>query len=346
MEINNLNIEIKKLTVSHKRSLNVLANQFKQNINIINRYILSVSVKINLITNITKKYNNNIKRLTNQYNIKKNKLIQLMSTSNTNTNKKALLIGINYINTKHQLYGCINDTNNIKKLLQNNFNYNIFNILTDNTKKKPNRLNIINELTNLLVNTNNGDSIFFLYSGHGTFTVDLNNDESDGQDEMIVPLGSTDISTCILDDEINEIIHKNLKVGVNLFMMFDSCFSGTVVDLKYNYLTSISDTNEYETNLLTINSTAQDTPSQVIMISGCKDNQTSADAYVNYFNTNIYSGAMTFSFLQTIQDLGLNISLKTLIENMRKILKENGYSQIPQLSSGTQIDISNTILSL
>jgi hypothetical protein len=128
--------------------------------------------------------------------------------------------------------------------------------------------------------------------------------------------------------------------------MFDSCFSGTVVDLKYNYLTSISDTNEDDTNLLTINSTSQDTPSQVIMISGCKDNQTSADAYVNYFNTNINSGAMTYSFLQTIQDLGLNISLKTLIKNMRKILKENGFSQIPQLSSGTLIDISTTMLSL
>ena len=344
MTTNNLNIEINKLTNAYNNSINILANQFRQNINIINRYRLSIYVKANLIRLITINYNNNIKRVTDEYNIKKKRLIELISASNKN--KKALLIGINYINTPNELYGCINDTNNIKNLLQNNFNYSIFNILTDNTNKKPNKLNIINELTNLLVNANNGDNIFFLYSGHGTCTVDLNNDEDDSQDEMIVPLGSTDIRTCILDDEINKIIQKNLKVGVNLFMMFDSCFSGTVVDLKYNYLTSISDTNKDDTNLLTINSTAQDTPSQVIMISGCKDNQTSADAYVNYFNTNINSGAMTYSFLQTIQDLGLNISLKTLIKNMRKILKENGFSQIPQLSSGTLIDISTTMLSL
>jgi hypothetical protein len=258
------------------------------------------------------------------------------------SNKKAILIGINYINTQNQLYGCINDTINIKDLLQNKFNYNIFNILTDNTNKKPNKFNIINELTNLLVNANNGDNIFFLYSGHGTCTIDLNNDEIDGQDEMIVPIDSTDTKSCISDDEINSIIMKNLKVGVNLFMLFDSCFSGTVLDLKYNYLTSISEGTEF----ITINPNVQDTQGQVIMISGCRDNQTSADAYVNYFNNNINSGAMTYSFLQTIHQLGVNISLKTLIENMRKILKDNGFSQIPQLSSGTRLDISNTILSL
>ena len=46
------------------------------------------------------------------------------------------------------------------------------------------------------------------------------------------------------------------------------------------------------------------------------------------------------------EELGVKISLKTLIENMRKILKENGFPQIPQLSSGNQMDISKTILSL
>jgi hypothetical protein len=266
-----------------------------------------------------------------------------MSTTNTNANanknKNALLIGINYINTPSQLYGCINDTSNIKDFLQNKFNYNIFNILTDYTNKIPNKINIINEFTNLLVNANTGDNIFFLYSGHGTCTLDLNNDEIDGIDEMIVPVDATDMNSCILDDEINNIIMKYLKVGVKLFMLFDSCFSGTVVDLKYNYLTN-------DTDIVTINSKVQDTQGQVIMISGCRDNQTSADAYVNYFNSNINSGAMTYSFLQTIQQLGINISLKTLIENMRQILKDNEFSQIPQISSGNQLDISKTILSL
>ena len=334
-----LTIEINKLTNAYNNSINILANQFRANINIINRYRyrLSIYVKTKLIRLITINYNKNIKGVTDEYNIKKQQLIQLMSV--TNTNKNALLIGINYINTPNQLYGCINDANNIKDCLQNTFNYNIFNILTDYTNKKPNKLNIINEFTNLLVNANNGDNIFFLYSGHGTYTSDLNNDETDGQDEMIVPIDATDMNSCILDDELNNIIMKYLKVGVKLFMLFDSCFSGTVLDLKYNYLTQ-------DTELITINPKVRDTQGQVIMISGCRDDQTSADTYVNYFNNNINSGAMTFSFLQTIQQLGVNISLKTLIEHMRKILKDNGFSQIPQLSSGNQLDISKTILQL
>ena len=336
-----LTIEINKLTNAYNNSINILVSQFKENIKIINKYRLSIYVKVNLIKLLTINYNKNIKRVTDEYNIKKQQLIQVMSTTNVNANKNknALLIGINYINTPSQLYGCINDTNNIKDFLQNKFNYNIFNILTDYTNKIPNKINIINEFTNLLVNANTGDNIFFLYSGHGTCTLDLNNDEIDGIDEMIVPVDATDLNSCILDDEINNIIMKNLKVGVKLFMLFDCCFSGTVVDLKYNYLTN-------DTNAVSINSKVQDTQGQVIMISGCRDDQTSADAYVNYFNSNINSGAMTYSFLQTIQQLGVNISLKTLIENMRQILKDNGFSQIPQISSGNQLDISKTILSL
>ena len=34
--------------------------------------------------------------------------------------KRALLIGINYIGTKHELGGCINDINNIEKFIIDN----------------------------------------------------------------------------------------------------------------------------------------------------------------------------------------------------------------------------------
>jgi len=163
----------------------------------------------------------------------------------------------------------------------------------------------------------------------------LNKDELDGQDEIIVPLDFSNIQSCIIDDELNKIITSNLKPGVKLFMLFDSCHSGTIVDLKYNYLDSDNFNNT------TINPNVSETKSQVIVISGCKDSQTSADAIVKFNNQVINSGAMTFSFLQTITDLGTNISLKTLLVNMRKILSQNGYSQIPQLSSGTSIDINN-----
>jgi hypothetical protein len=304
-----------------------LKKQLIDNINKINKLNISSNLKIKQINYLITIYNASVSKINLDFT---NKINYINSLS---YNKYGLLIGINYNNTQNQLLGCINDTNNIKNILQEQFGYNNFNFLTDLTETKPTKKNIINSLTNLLVSSRKGDSLFFLYSGHGTCTIDLNNDETDGQDEMIVPLDAVSISTCISDDELNKIVKTNLKEGVKLFMLFDSCFSGTVMDLKYNFGEDINKPN--------INTKVSETIGQVIMISGCKDSQTSADASVNYNGQNIYSGAMTFSFIQTIQDLGTKISFKTLLENMRKILGENGYSQIPQLSSGTLIDINN-----
>jgi hypothetical protein len=303
-----------------------LKKQLIDNINKINKLNIKLNLKIQQINYLITIYNGVVSKVNLDFT---NKINYINSLS---YGKCGLLIGINYNNTQNQLLGCINDTNNVKNILQQQFAYNNFIFLTDFTETKPTKKNIINSLTNLLVNSRKGDSLFFLYSGHGTCTIDLNNDETDGQDEMIVPLDGVSISTCISDDELSTIVKTNLKEGVKLFMLFDSCFSGTVMDLRYNFGEDINNPN--------INTKVSETISQVIMISGCKDSQTSADAFVNYNGQNTYSGAMTFSFIKTIQELGTKISFKTLLENMRKILKENGYSQIPQLSSGTLIDIN------
>lgn len=326
--------QINRLNVLFNASLVSLRNNLDTQIKKINKQNISKTIKIILLTNLKNIYNKNVAKLTKEYNNNKNKILLLTEIPIT---KNALLIGINYIGTSNELYGCINDTNNIKNLLQQKYNYNNFNILTDNTNKKPTKQNILSELTNLLVNSNLGDCLFFLYSGHGTCTIDLNNDETDGQDEMIVPLDANNVETCISDDELNQIIKNNLKEGVKLFMLFDSCFSGTVLDLKYNYF----DTN----NNTTVNPNVSDTLGQVIMISGCMDSQTSSEAYVNYGGKNISAGAMTFSFLKTIEQFGTNISIKKLIDSMRTLLKDNSYEQIPQLSSGKFIDV-NTLLPL
>ncbi len=52
------------------------------------------------------------------------------------------------------------------------------------------------------------------------------------------------------------------------------------------------------------------------------------------------TGAMTFSFIKTIEQYGTSITLKQLVENMRTLLKNNGFTQIPQLSSGTFINMN------
>ena len=297
------------------------------------------------ITNIQKSRNLssfkqvNITNLVNQYNIAANAL-KLALDNNIkniqnfvpkpniiNNNKHALLIGINYTGTSNELNGCINDTISIKdRITQNGFND--ITILTDLTSKKANKANILSEFKNLLVNSQSGDLLFFLYSGHGTYQQDKNNDETTGYDQCIVPCDFN----IIVDDDLKTIIQTYLKPNVTLFAMFDSCFSGSVLDLKYQYMDSLN-FDKY-----TENSKEIETKGDVFMISGCNDYQTSADAVIN----NRPNGAMTWSLLEALKEQP-NCTWRELVKKMRDLLKTSQFDQIPQFSSGTFENIDTPI---
>jgi hypothetical protein len=243
----------------------------------------------------------------------------IVSDNITKNNKKALLVGINYTGTNNQLNGCINDVLSIEKYLKE-FTCTM---LTDNTIMKPTGDNILSEFTELLKKAVIGDILFFAFSGHGSYIKDNNNEELDGNDELIYPIDGNYIT----DDKFKQIIDTHLKVGVTLFALFDSCNSGTMLDLRYNFLTDESITN-YE------NSKNNETTGNVYMISGCKDNQYSIDGIFNGKR----NGALTWAFLECIKS---NQSWKVLVNTMRTRLAEGDYGQVPQLSSGKQIDINN-----
>jgi hypothetical protein len=147
----------------------------------------------------------------------------------------------------------------------------------------------------------------------------------------------------IIFAEFNKIIKDNLKSGVKLFALFDSCHSGTMLDLKYTY----SDGSTINNNPnVTINPNVTETVGQVYMISGCKDDQTSEDAVINDGKNIINSGAMTFSFLKSIEQEGTNVTIKKLIETMLIKLKDGGFTQTPLFSCGKSIDIGTCTLNL
>lgn len=230
--------------------------------------------------------------------------------------KSALLVGINYRGAPYQLDGCINDVTNMKDYLQSKRTFNNITMLTDDTNVKPTKQNILNEFTKMLQNAVVGDILFFGFSGHGTETVDFSRDEVDGVDEVLVPIDATSIQSCIMDDELRKIINLNLKPGVTLYALLDCCFSGTAFDLKYNYLAS---PNPY----------VGDTPSQVYMISGCADRNTSIEGIMN----GKPAGAMTTAFMECTKSG--TPTLKQLIDGMRGWLNANQVPQQPQLSCGT-----------
>jgi len=135
-----------------------------------------------------------------------------------------------------------------------------------------------------------------------------------------------------VDDEIKSIIQDNLKEGVTLFALFDSCYSGTVLDLKYQYMDSLNYDNYSE------NETQLETLGNVLMISGCTDTQTSADAYINKLS----QGAMTWSLLDSLKKQP-NCSWRDLVKNMRGLLKSSWFDQIPQFSCGKFENIDDSV---
>ncbi|KAJ4363993.1 hypothetical protein N0V83_009447 [Neocucurbitaria cava] len=79
----------------------------------------------------------------------------------------------------------------------------------------------------------------------------------------------------------------------------------------------------------------------VTMFSGCRDDQTSADASIQGEAT----GAMTWAFLETMKRAE-NPSYAETLQLTRRMLDESRYTQIPQLSSGLDIDLDHLTLVL
>lgn len=292
--------------------------------------------------------------------------------------RKALLIGINYFNTQNQLRGCINDAHNMLNFLTSRFGYQQQDIvvLTDDQNdmvRVPTRANIIRAMQWLVKDARPNDSLFLHYSGHGGQTKDLDGDEEDGMDDVIYPV---DFETAgdLVDDIMHDILIKPLQPGVRLTALFDSCHSGTVLDLPYTYSTKgvIKEPNMWKDlgagglqaamayasgnksallgSLGSLATTVKSklgtnvdrerviqikfSPADVIMLSGSKDNQTSADAVENGQAT----GAMSYAFVKVLS-LQSEQSYLSLLQNMRQEMASK-YSQKPQLSSSHPIDVN------
>jgi len=303
-------------------------------------------------------------------------------------NRKALFIGINYTGTQAQLNGCINDVKNVSQLICNKYNFHNCLYLTDDQQdplKKPTYNNIIEGMKWLVQGAKSGDSLFFHYSGHGGTARDSSdNDEADGYDETILPLDYQSAGQ-IVDDVIYEHLVQPLPEGCRLTAIFDSCHSGTVLDLPYTYqcdgnveviendmrkeifkkaFTIVGsfiqgDQAKIATSLLSLfdgsinfgqlagggggassgnNQNAinkRKHNADVIQFSGCRDNQTSADAKIN----NQATGAMSYALI-TVLGQNQNLSFTQLLTQIRQIMKQKNFSQIPQLSTSHPMNMN------
>ncbi|KAI9438818.1 caspase domain-containing protein [Lactarius indigo] len=103
--------------------------------------------------------------------------------------------------------------------------------------RQPTRANMIRELEKLVFGAAPGDKFTFFYSGHSDQqnsrdSVDV---EEDGQDEVIV---TSDLER-IIDNELHEILVKPLPAGCFLLSVFDTCHSGTMLDLPHHHCNGV-----------------------------------------------------------------------------------------------------------
>ena len=112
---------------------------------------------------------------------------------------------------------------------------------------------------------------------------------------------------------------------------FDCCHSGSGLDLP---LIFVGDSVFAKSNII-------QTQSNSLLISGCRDNQTSADSFID----GKYNGALTWAILKTINENNIeNITWKDFYLNIKLNLKDK-YEQIPMLSVGNST-ISNINIDL
>ena len=231
--------------------------------------------------------------------------------------RKSLHIGLNHVDPDQyggwdgELAGCINDANDMQKIAEDRgFTTEM---LIDGDAKIG---NVKDKLDQYAAELGDGDFLFLTYSGHGGQVPDQNGDEIDGYDE----------TWCLYDTElVDDSLYGALctfKQGVRIFIMSDSCHSETVarrmpgpdrIGVREARRAFVDEqagprskrapleytTAEYEKNKdkyaaqqtwWTPRQMPANSPAKVLLISGCKDEQTSMDGDGN--------GAFTEAFLK------------------------------------------------
>lgn len=134
--------------------------------------------------------------------------------------KRALCIGVDTYGPL-SLTGCVADADAFATALGAwGFDVKVL------TNERATRQAMASEIDGILGKSTTGDVVVIQYSGHGTQTPDLNDDEEDHFDEAWVPV---DYATgeFLIDDDLAAIFDRHRSRGVQLVVFTDCCHSGT-----------------------------------------------------------------------------------------------------------------------
>lgn len=260
--------------------------------------------------------------------------------------KTALCIGINdYPGTNADLSGCVNDVNDWKAVLGQK-GFGVTTLLDRDATKN----NMSEAITKLFRDAGSGDTVVLQYSGHGSFVADLDGDEPDGRDEVLCPsdIGS---NSYITDDELYEMFAL-AKAGAKIIFLSDSCHSGSVSKLrpvdgaaagdrvtKSRFLPPGMFLRDFEIPDVAVAATSRrrkrrSKANKALLISGCMDSQTSADAWFG----GRPNGAFSYYALRAFKEMPEGANYGQWHAKIRDYLPNVYYGQAPNLmASNTQM---------
>jgi len=259
---------------------------------------------------------------------------------------RALLIGINAY-PGAPLKGCVNDVQEWANLLTSRYGFKPAEVrlLTDAravTKEWWPRLNW------MLAGAGPGDKMVFCYSGHGAqiATRDGHTHEVDGLDEIVCPADfDWNRKHMITDDQLHRLFMTKVKKGVLFNWIADCCHSGdltrnlpappgsseseyvmprvhpTPVDIKWreNVLRS---TGRYRPRPLASQRM------NVGFVSGCRSEQTSADAWIK----GRPCGVLSHFLKEVLKRRPKRTPLVKLVQETTKLITRARYPQRPVVS--------------
>ncbi|KZT07075.1 uncharacterized protein LAESUDRAFT_131614 [Laetiporus sulphureus 93-53] len=162
--------------------------------------------------------------------------------------KKALIVGIKYDTPESpkspdyvQLVGPHKDAQDFRDLLIDTYGYakEDVTVMTDgkgDISLAPTKANMVREMRRLVKDARPGDHFVFLYSGHSDQIPCLEGSEDDGMDEVILPMDHECLEKrekLIIDNDLRKLLVDSLPVGAYLTAIFDTCHSGTMLDLEH-----------------------------------------------------------------------------------------------------------------
>lgn len=256
--------------------------------------------------------------------------------------KYALCMGINdYPGTGSDLAGCVNDAKDWAKILKGR-GFAVKQLLDRQATGKAMR----SAMQATIGAAKSGDLVVIQYSGHGSFVPDKDGDEPDGTDECLCPW-DIERKGPITDDEIFDLYSAGAK-GVRIFMISDSCHSGTVARFapittpptmkgkgapvrKVRFLPPGAFLSKAEAAKLGLRRAMRRSspPGRYagLLLAGCQDTEYSYDAYFQ----GKPNGAFTFVALRALSSLPAKATYMEWFSAIRKVLPSQQYPQTPNL---------------